>query len=157
MKNKFRIATMAAAVAATGSGALPATAQQLEEVVVTAQRRVENMQDVAIAVTSVSGDQMDDARVFNIENIKAVSLSISFNKTNIPSSSANIQIRGIGTTGNARTFEGAIFGTYCQCQNGCLIRGNNIFSATMPRETRRKRGSIQRSVTTECLTVANLR
>lgn len=108
MKTKFRIATLAAVVSATATVVPDASAQQLEEVVVTAQRRAENMQEVAIAVTSLSGDKMDTARVFNVENIKAVSPSITFNKSNIASSTANIQIRGIGTTGNARTFEGAV-------------------------------------------------
>lgn len=83
-------------------------AQALEEIVVTAQRRVENIQDVAIAITAVSGDQLDDFRVQNIENIGAISPSITFNKTNMASSSSNIMIRGIGTSGSARSFEGAV-------------------------------------------------
>ncbi|NKI15913.1 TonB-dependent receptor [Spongiibacter sp. KMU-166] len=108
MKTRFHTATIAAAIAATVGSAPPAMAQVLEEVVVTAQRRAENVQEVAIAVTSVSTEEMEAARVFNIENISAVSPSISFKSTQNASSSGNIQIRGIGTTGGSRSFEGAV-------------------------------------------------
>ena len=36
---------------------------QLEEIVVTAQRRVENLQTVSIAVTSLNGDELNDKAV----------------------------------------------------------------------------------------------
>lgn len=83
-------------------------AQSLEEVVVTAQRRAENQQDVALAVTSVNSNQLQDSQVFNVENINAISPSISFRNASNAGTSANLQIRGVGTTGTARVFEGAV-------------------------------------------------
>jgi iron complex outermembrane receptor protein len=50
----------AVAIALLGSSAL-AQAQQLvlEEVIVTAQKRVESLQDVPISITAVSGERID--------------------------------------------------------------------------------------------------
>ena len=83
-------------------------ARTLGTVTVTAQRREENLQDVPLSITAADAETLADLRVDNVENISLLTPSISFRKTNISSSSSNIQIRGIGTTGNARTFEGAV-------------------------------------------------
>lgn len=80
----------------------------LAEIVVTAQRRAENLQNVPIAITAASGEALATARVENISNIQAVSPSITFRSTNIASSTANVIIRGLGTTGNSRSFEGSV-------------------------------------------------
>lgn len=82
--------------------------RRLTTVTVTAQRREESVQDVPLAVTAVTGEQLTELRVENIENISLVSPSITFSKTNSPAASSNIQIRGIGTTGQSRVFEGAV-------------------------------------------------
>jgi len=47
----------------------------LQEIVVTAQRRAENLQNVPIAITAASGEALATARVENISNIQAVSPS----------------------------------------------------------------------------------
>ena len=88
----------------------PPAAQQggLQDIVVTAQRRSENLQDVPISITAANSDALATARVENISNIQAISPSISFRVTNIASSSANVIIRGLGTTGNSRSFEGSV-------------------------------------------------
>ena len=46
--------------------AFPAFAQggQLEEVIVTANYREENLQDVAVAVSAISGDELNEAQIF---------------------------------------------------------------------------------------------
>lgn len=80
----------------------------LEEIVVTAQRRTEDVQDVPIAVTAADADKLDELRLDNIEDATLLTPSITFRKTNAPAASAQIQIRGIGTTGQSRSFEGAV-------------------------------------------------
>ena len=84
------------------------SARKLSTVTVTAQRREESIQDVPVSVTAADAELLADMRVGNIENISLLSPSVSFRQTNFAASSSNIQIRGIGTTGNARTFEGAV-------------------------------------------------
>ncbi|HEY5756927.1 MAG TPA: TonB-dependent receptor [Steroidobacter sp.] len=79
-----------------------------EEVIVTAQRRAQNLQEVPVAVTAVTAEALEAARVENIANVQQISPSISFDTSNSAANSANIRIRGIGTVGNSRAFEGAV-------------------------------------------------
>ncbi len=90
---------MAGAVAVScGLSAHTATAQQaLEEVIVTAQKRVESLQDVPISITAVSGQKMDDAGIFKIEDLQTFTPNLSMTETGI---STQIYIRGIGTGNN---------------------------------------------------------
>lgn len=100
---------LAAAIAAAVPSAVSAQeARQLEEVVVTAQRREENLQEVPVAVTAVTGDELAAAQVDSIANIQQISSSTRFAVVNSAANSANIVIRGIGTVGNSRAFEGAV-------------------------------------------------
>ncbi|WP_317932256.1 TonB-dependent receptor [Halioxenophilus sp. WMMB6] len=109
---KLPLTLLAAAVmTSTASHALAAGAEKrpvLEEIVVTAQRRTESQQEVPVAVTVASVDDMVAAHVDSISNIQQISPSIKFDVTNSAANSANILIRGIGTVGNSRAFEGAV-------------------------------------------------
>ncbi|WP_235976950.1 TonB-dependent receptor [Sandaracinobacteroides hominis] len=80
----------------------------LEDIIVTAQRRSQDLRDVPISITAANAETLANARVDNVSNIQAISPSISFRVTNIASSSANLIIRGLGTTGNSRSFEGSV-------------------------------------------------
>lgn len=80
----------------------------LQDIVVTAQRRSENLQNVPVAVTAANAAALSAARVDNIVNVAAISPSIQFRASNNAASSGNIQIRGIGTSGQSRSFEGAV-------------------------------------------------
>jgi iron complex outermembrane recepter protein len=93
-------AAQGAADSSTGVG--------LQEIVVTAQRRSEKLQNVPIAITAANADALAVARVDNVSNIGAISPSITFRVTNIASSSANLVIRGLGTAGISRSFEGSV-------------------------------------------------
>ena len=80
----------------------------LQEIVVTAQRRPEKLQNVPISITAANAATLAEARVDNVSNIGAISPSITFRVTNIASSSANVVIRGLGTAGISRSFEGSV-------------------------------------------------
>ncbi|MFM9785760.1 hypothetical protein, partial [Streptomyces scabiei] len=85
-----------------GTSAAPQAADEpagLQEIVVTAQRRSENLQNVPIAITAANADTLATARVVNVSNIQAISPSVTFRVSNIATSSANLIIRGLGTTG----------------------------------------------------------
>ncbi len=73
----------------------PAMAQ-VEEIVVTAQKVEENVQDVPIAISAVSGDRLEQAVVFSLENISTVIPSVTFRKGTTSANSA-IVMRGVGT------------------------------------------------------------
>jgi iron complex outermembrane receptor protein len=75
--------------------AAPAMAQ-VEEIIVTAQKVEENVQDVPIAITAGSGDRLEQAVVFNLENISTIVPSVTFRKGTTNANSA-IVMRGVGT------------------------------------------------------------
>jgi iron complex outermembrane receptor protein len=69
MLGKSRIARYSPVVLAAMIATAPAVAQQLEEVVVTAQYREQNIQDVPIAVTALGSQQIEAAGIFDATTI----------------------------------------------------------------------------------------
>jgi outer membrane receptor protein involved in Fe transport len=96
------------AYAQDAAGAADVADEGLEDIIVVAQRRSQDLRDVPISITAANAETLATARVDNVANIQAISPSISFRVTNIASSSANLVIRGLGTTGNSRSFEGSV-------------------------------------------------
>lgn len=87
------LALSASAIALTHTA--PAMAQ-VEEIIVTAQKVEENVQDVPIAITAVPGERLEQAVVFNLENISTIIPSVTFRKGTTSANSA-IVMRGVGT------------------------------------------------------------
>ena len=52
-----------------GALAVPSRAQVLEEVVVVARKRVENLQDTPVAVTAFGSDSMREAQINNLADL----------------------------------------------------------------------------------------
>ena len=93
--------TVLAIATAAAMGSVNATAQ-LEEVIVVAQKRAENLQDTVIAITAVSGDLMDELNISNSSDYEAVVPSLS-----VRNSPARLFIRGVGRiTGSLGTDPG---------------------------------------------------
>lgn len=69
---------------------------ELEEIIVTATKREENVQDVPIAITVLTRDMIDNAHAVGFEGLQALIPSVSFRKGNTTRNSSVI-IRGIGT------------------------------------------------------------
>ena len=67
----------------------------LEEIVVTAQKRQQNFNDVGIAVTAMTGDQLKELRLDQPVDIAAQTPNLKINNV-IANSIPNISIRGIG-------------------------------------------------------------
>jgi len=78
------------------------------EILVTARRRIERLQSVPIAITVADSSALDRASVRNIAEMEAVSPSLTFRNANIASSTANLILRGLGTSGSNRSFEGSV-------------------------------------------------
>jgi iron complex outermembrane receptor protein len=68
----------------------------MEKITVTSQKRVENLNEVPVAVSVLREDQINSAFAANIEGLQALVPSVSFRKGNTNRNSA-ITIRGIGT------------------------------------------------------------
>jgi iron complex outermembrane recepter protein len=103
MKKEVFVTTLAVAIAAQVSSPMVA-AQMLEEVVVTAQKRSESLQDVPISVSVLGGDKMDDAGIDKMEDLVGFVPNIHMTETG---TSTQLRIRGIGT-GNNQGFEQSV-------------------------------------------------
>lgn len=69
---------------------------QLEEVLVTAQKRQESMQEVPIAVTAISGDAITQQNITNIVGLNNALPNVQINQFSNSPDSAVFTIRGIG-------------------------------------------------------------
>jgi iron complex outermembrane receptor protein len=100
----------------------------LEEIVVTAQKRQENMQDVPIAVTAISGDALQKVGVTDTFDLKALVPSLNFSTAvggiGLP------RIRGVGSTGFGPGVENPVAtyidGVYISSSIGALTSLNDI-------------------------------
>ena len=88
---------LSTAIAAVLLQPVIAAAQQsaLEEIVVTAQRREQNMQDVGVSVTAVTGDAARALGVTNSKDIAQIAPGVLFDSTAGGAVNSNLTIRGV--------------------------------------------------------------
>ena len=101
------IAAGAGAAVAQEEGDDAEARRRLETVVVTAQKREQDLQDVALAVSAVSGDALKNLNLNNPTELKYVAPSVNF------SPSANVRgegfsVRGVGTVIFADSIEQSV-------------------------------------------------
>jgi len=77
-------------------------------IIVTATRRAQDVQDIPLAVTAVSPQQLNNQGVDNIQEVTAVAPSLTVSNAQVASGSVVLRIRGIGTTSNNIGFESAV-------------------------------------------------
>lgn len=93
------VMSLAVSVCASGLAPLAVAAEaKLEEVVVTARRRAESLQDVPIAITTLGADQLERVTAFSLKDIRH--LIPSFHYQDRSALQTEITIRGVG--GDAR-------------------------------------------------------
>ena len=68
----------------------------LEEVIVTARKRAESLQETPVAVTALSAEALRDAGVRNLADLNQIAPNIEVSSANGTAPLANIYIRGIG-------------------------------------------------------------
>ena len=83
----------------------------LEEIIVTAQKREQGVQEVPLAVTAFSGELMFDRNVYDLVDLQRVMPSMTFVKGYNRANGAPLLIRGMGTVAAQPAFEGSV-GTY---------------------------------------------
>jgi len=108
--SRRRIAGLAA-FAATLSGAAwaadTAGPPVLTEIIVTAQKRQQNLQDVPVSVMALSGEELQDAGIKDIKNLQVLTPGVTVTST----TSENVttaRIRGIGTVGDNPGLESSV-------------------------------------------------
>lgn len=100
-----RVTPLALAVSLLALAA-PAHAQ-IEEIIVTATKRAESLQDIPISVTALSATTLQEAGVENIEDVARLVPSLTVN-TNISPFAAGVRIRGFGTQQNDPSLEASV-------------------------------------------------
>ena len=79
----------------------------IEEIIVTARKKDESIQDVPMAVTAIT-DQLREGSVRRIEDIQAFAPNLYINREPGIGSGANITIRGIASLESDKSYEPSI-------------------------------------------------
>lgn len=89
---------IAVAVALSGSNAVLASDKKiaLEEVIVTAQKREQNMQDVPVAVTAFSADDLNNAGVQDVTEVQKSAPNVTMQVSRGTNTTLTAYVRGIG-------------------------------------------------------------
>ena len=144
MKRKFwSSVAMGGVLGAVASGSAfgqtPAAPADGEErvrrdvIVVTAQKREEDVQDVPISISAFSAETLEEAGVKDIRDLKFITPGLSF-ATAPQTTNTRVSIRGIGTSGNTAIEPSvAVFvdGVYVP-RVGSLLAGLNDVGAVVP-------------------------
>ncbi len=112
-----RIWTSAIALTAALAAAAPALAQEAAtdepgggfgDIIVTAQKRAENLQDVPISATVVSADQLASRQIFDPSQLQLVAPSLQVKSFNAALGASNFSVRGVGTLSFSNTIESSV-------------------------------------------------
>ncbi len=126
--NLFRISPLVAAICGFAAQPLVANADfALEEIVVTAQKRAESLQDVPIAVNAIDGDSLTMSGASGIEHLAVAVPGINITRQ---ATATMIYLRGVGTTGGQAGLDSAVSmfqdGVLLPSLSGATLMFNNI-------------------------------
>ena len=82
-------------------------ASSVDDIIVTAQKREQNLQDVPIVVTSLSGELLQDAGVRDIKDLQILTPGMTVTSTQ-SEASTTARIRGVGTVGDNPGLESSV-------------------------------------------------
>ncbi len=103
----FKKSILAGAITGASIATTTATAQQqtmLEEIIVTAQKRAQSIQDVPISITAVSGQKMTENGITSLQELSQYMPNVT---VNVGAGTPNLYIRGIGS-GTNQGFEQSV-------------------------------------------------
>lgn len=102
------------------------TSDSLAEVVVTAQRRTENAQNVPIAISAISGDTL--AQSFGTNNVQTLQQAVPGLNISMDTGNTKIFLRGVGTTAVATDNSVGVYidGVYVAAQASSFMNLANI-------------------------------
>lgn len=126
---RLRLGLTVSAIALLGmAGAMPAYAQQsdataVEDIIVTAQKREQSIQDVPIAVSAFSGESLQALQIEGGSELLRAIPNVTFSKSNF--SMYNFAIRGIGTKALSAGSDPAVAVAF---NNSTMIR-NRLFES----------------------------
>src|SRR6202020_2589828 len=92
---------------AAGAAADTSNAPVLEEIIVTAEKRSQNLQDVPISVVAINAQQVQDAGITNIRNLAILTPGLTVTSEG-NEAITTARIRGIGTVGDNPGLESSV-------------------------------------------------
>jgi len=107
----LRTSLVVAGCSAVASHTFAAEGAGLEEVVVTAQKRVENLQDVPISVSAVGAQQIQNLHVQDLKDLTGTIPNVQIQVNAGLANAASFVVRGIGIVGNPSPYVGTQVGT----------------------------------------------
>ncbi len=132
----------AVAVIAPWSGAIAQDDFLLEEIVVTAQKREQNLQDVPIAVTAYTGAMLQDSAIKDMRDLATIVPTLTASQSQT-STTSSFSIRGIGTSAQNFGLESSvgiyIDGVYRSRQNAII---NNLIDVEAVEVLRGPQGTL---------------
>ncbi len=110
---KLRNTITSLVAALLGMGAQGAVAQEndnpiIDEIIVTAQRREQDLHEVPIAITAISGTELENSGVPDVAELGMVAPSLRITTSTSESFGSVIRMRGVGTAGGNAGLEGSV-------------------------------------------------
>lgn len=140
LKQRLFIGHLSAALAATSVGFNPCIAfgqDALEEIVVTARKREENLQETPVAVSAFTGQNLQEMGLTNIADLTKVVPNVDMYTGNGNSGSANAFIRGIGARNSGVNFDSGVGiyvdGVYVSRADGAVMDNVDLQSVQVLR------------------------
>ena len=97
-----------AAFAQESGGATADDGARLDTVIVSAQRRAQDLLDVPVAVTAYDADALEAKGVTDVIDLNIANPSFYMNALQERTANSPVRIRGVGTVGSNPAFEGAV-------------------------------------------------
>ena len=141
MKKNALCTAIAIATAAAGTTVAPSALGQgaaLEEIVVSARKRAENLQDVGLSVSALTQTEIDRTFARDIRDLAFVSPNLIFDDTSQgPGGNAALYIRGVGVADVEKNFDPAvgveIDGLFIGANSGAILRSIDLASVEVLR------------------------
>jgi len=139
-KPKLITSQLAAIIAVTSAGLIPNLAfgqMVLEEVIVTARKRAESLQETPIAVSAFSGQNLKELGMRNIADLTKVVPNVDMYTGNGTGGAGNVFVRGVGARNTGVNFDSGVGiyvdGVYVSRPDGAILDNVDLQSVQVLR------------------------
>jgi iron complex outermembrane receptor protein len=96
-------ATSSSAVDSSSATESSGPGEALQEIIVSANKRVEDIKDVPISITAITGQELLDRRIQDYDDLARAVPGVNFNSVSGTEGTTNIEIRGVSSTSGSAT------------------------------------------------------
>jgi iron complex outermembrane receptor protein len=140
IKQRLLVSHLSAALVATSVGFIPGIAlgqDALEEVIVTARKREETLQETPVAVSAFTGENLQELGLNNITDLTKVVPNVDMYSGNGTAGGGNVFIRGIGARNTGVNFDSGVGiyvdGVYVSRADGAVLDNVDLQSVQVLR------------------------